>query len=146
MTEHHGPWQMWLLCILILVKHIRMPKTTLNFTFTGDGTKTWNDISGGTPTTLTLDDLSEMNEQNQVIFANQPFSWWFECLKNSTITYTPENVSARWSYKTFSISNKISNMILPSKIKTTMLDSEKRIKTVIYEKKIIDMVAVVQLG
>lgn len=122
-----------------------MPKATLNFTFTGDGTKTWNDISGGTPTTLTLNDLSVDNQQNEAIFANQPFSWWFECLKNSTIRYTPENVNGRWSYKNFPISNKISDMIIPNKIKTMLLDPEKRIKTIIYEKRIMDMDAIMVL-
>ena len=38
------------------------------------------------------------NPANQVIFKNQPVSWWIEGINAGTIVYTPVSNTVNWSY------------------------------------------------
>jgi hypothetical protein len=87
------------------------------FSFVGDSTQTLNTLTGKEPTRHTLSDLSGNFDINQLVFMNQPMSWWLEGLNNSKIKYTPLNNYVNWSYvdgQVFEIGLTISDLIIPN--------------------------------
>ena len=93
--------------------------SVITFSFVGDSTQTLNTVTGKQPTIHTLSDLGANFDVNQLVFMNQPMSWWLSGLNNSTIKYTPLNNYVNWSYvgatgQVFQIGLTISDLIIPN--------------------------------
>ena len=117
-----------------------MASDSLNtYSFNGDLTTTLNILTNITTTGLcpTFDSLSvenytepfknpsdpndspiKPNSQNQLIFMNQPVSWWLENLNSGAIYYFPFTNHVNWAYKKVSaeihIDVEITNLIIPN--------------------------------
>jgi hypothetical protein len=101
------------------------------YSLTGDATKTLNELTKTTPTgSSDLKTLSAVNfvnptdtlpnATNQLVFMNQPLSWWLASLNSGLVKYTPVSNNVNWSY--FSpngsqvyIGIAISNLLIPNK-------------------------------
>jgi len=108
------------------------------FTLTGNATKTLNDLTN-TPVTgnTNINALSTTNfvnagdmpnAANQLIFMNQPLSWWLACLNSGAIQYTPVSSNVNWSYidsngNHIYIGMPISNLIIPNQSDSVMKNS-----------------------
>jgi hypothetical protein len=110
------------------------------FSFVGDSTQTLNTLTGKEPTNHTLLELAASFEVNQLVFMNQPMSWWMDGLNNSTIRYTPLNNEVNWSYvdgtgQFFEIGLPISDLIIPNTTGTCTPDFGTKIVTCISQPK-----------
>lgn len=106
----------------------------ITYSFVGDSTQTLNTLTGRAPTQHTLSELSASFEVNQLIFMNQPMSWWLNGLTTSTIRYTPLNNDVNWSYvdaneQVFHIGLSISDLIIPNTTGTCTPDFGTKIVT-----------------
>ena len=59
------------------------------------------------------------NPTNQVIFKNQPVSWWIDGINAGSIVYTPVSNTVNWSYVVgetqYHISMEISTYMIPNR-------------------------------
>jgi len=102
------------------------------FTLTGDETKTLhaltnvaatgnNDISSLSTNNYPNSGDSNPNHDNQLVFMNQPLSWWLASLNSGSVKYTPVSNFVNWSYVEPSskalihIGITISNLLMPNK-------------------------------
>lgn len=104
---------------------------TSAFTLAGDATKTLNDLtnkpSTGSSDLSTLSTVNLLtagdptpNPANQLVFMNQPLSWWLASLNSGAVRYTPVSNYVNWAYvdsnkNTIYISIEISNLLIPNK-------------------------------
>jgi hypothetical protein len=112
------------------------------YSFNGDLSATLNTLTNNTNTgpyptidSLSIENYSEPfknplnpndspikpNSQNQLIFMNQPMSWWLENLNSGAIYYFPYTNYVNWAYKKVSdeihIDVEITNLIIPNEYK-----------------------------
>ena len=71
------------------------------------------------------------NPTNQIIFKNQPVSWWIDMINAERVKYTPVSNTVNWAYidaqsNTIHLHIDISNMMIPNKTGTVNRDIEKR--------------------
>lgn len=99
---------------------------TSEFFLSGDATQTLNTLTKANPVgsnDLTKVSSTSPTKENQVIFMNQPLSWWVASLNSGVIKYTPIGNDVNWSYIPSSgagpvhISMTVSNLIIPNKTK-----------------------------
>jgi len=108
-----------------------MFEVTSAFTLTGDANQTLNTLTD-TPVTGETDlsklstnnypvaDEKTPNAENQLIFMNQPLSWWVASLNSGAVKYTPYSNFVNWAYvqspgNLVHIGMPISNLLLPNK-------------------------------
>lgn len=102
------------------------------YTLTGDATATLNiltnKVSSGSSDINTLSTRNDSsnnnnvapNSDNQLVFMNQPLSWWLASLNSGAVKYTPISNYVNWSYldankNLIHISITISNLLIPNK-------------------------------
>ena len=101
------------------------------FTLTGDATLSLNtltntpvsgssDLSTLSTTNYPDSNNKEPNSENQLVFKNQPLSWWLASLNSGSVKYTPYSNEVNWAYVNSSnneihISVEISNLLIPNK-------------------------------
>jgi hypothetical protein len=77
------------------------------------------------------------NPTNQVIFKNQPVSWWIEGINNGSIVYTPVSNTVNWSYTVgdaqYHILFEISAFMIPNRTKAVDRNLSTGITTVVLE-------------
>lgn len=104
---------------------------TSAFTLTGDDTKTLNTLTNtavtGSSDLATLSTTNYVvngdetpNPTNQLVFMNQPLSWWLASLNSGAVKYTPVSNYVNWAYvdvnkNPIHISITISNLLIPNK-------------------------------
>jgi hypothetical protein len=75
------------------------------------------------------------NPANQVIFKNQPVSWWIAGINAGSIMYTPISNTVNWSYidgtNKYHILMEISCFIIPDRTDTVENDSDTYMTTVV---------------
>jgi len=64
------------------------------------------------------------NAANQLVFMNQPLSWWLAQLNSGAVKYTPISNEVNWSFKNSSgalihIGIKVSDLIIPNQTMAT---------------------------
>jgi len=108
-----------------------MFSVTSAFTLTGDETKNLNQLTNtaltGSSDLATLSTTNYLvagdetpNPVNQLVFMNQPLSWWLASLNSGAVKYTPVSNYVNWSYvdankNPIHISITISNLLIPNK-------------------------------
>jgi hypothetical protein len=124
-----------------------------NFSYTGVATQTPNTLTNTSVTHHTLSDLSsnnypnspadksEPNANNQLVFMNQPMSWWLNSLQNASVKYTPISSYVNWSYvdssgSVFHIGRPVSDLIIPNSIESTSRDSTTNTTTSVFKPKL----------
>jgi hypothetical protein len=101
------------------------------FTLMGDDTKNLNQLTNkqvtGSSDLATLSTTNYLvagdevpNPTNQLVFMNQPLSWWLESLNSGAVKYTPVSNEVNWAYvdankNVYHISITISNLLIPNK-------------------------------
>lgn len=101
------------------------------YTLTGDATKTLfqltNVPSSGSSNLATLSTTNYLvvgdkapNASNQLVFKNQPLSWWLASLNSGAVKYMPVSNDVNWVYidakkNAIHISIQISNLLIPNK-------------------------------
>lgn len=101
------------------------------YTLVGDATMTFfqlsNTDSSGSSNLSTLSTINypvangcKLNPENQVVFKNQPLSWWLASLNSGAVKYTPVSSDVNWVYideknNSIHISMEISNLLIPNK-------------------------------
>lgn len=104
---------------------------TSAYTLTGDATKTLFQLTGvaasGSNNLASLSTVNNLvagetapNPANQLVFKNQPLSWWLASLNSGAVKYTPVSNDVNWSFvnssnKNIHISIEISNLLIPNK-------------------------------
>ena len=104
---------------------------TSAYTLTGDATKTLFQLTGvaasGSSNLASLSTVNNLvagetapNPANQLVFKNQPLSWWLASLNSGAVKYTPVSNDVNWSFVNSSnnnihISIEISNLLIPNK-------------------------------
>jgi hypothetical protein len=104
------------------------------YTLSGDATKTLfqltNTAPSGSSNLSTLSTVnypvandSKANAANQLVFKNQPLSWWLASLNSGAVKYTPVSNDVNWAYvdannNSIHISMEISNLLIPNKTLT----------------------------
>ena len=78
------------------------------------------------------------NPANQVIFKNQPISWWIDCINTGSIDYTPVSNTVNWSYidssgTKYHILYAISTYMIPNRTGTMNIDPTTRVTTVVLQ-------------
>jgi hypothetical protein len=78
------------------------------------------------------------NPANQVIFKNQPVSWWIESINNGSIVYTPISNTVNWSYydsskNQYQILFAISSYMIPNRTGTVSRDPDTRLTTIVLQ-------------
>jgi hypothetical protein len=108
-----------------------MFSVTSAFTLTGDETKNLNQLTNtaltGSSDLATLSTTNYLvagdetpNPVNQLVFMNQPLSWWLASLNSGKVKYTPVSNYVNWAYidankNLIHISITISNLLIPNK-------------------------------
>jgi hypothetical protein len=121
------------------------------YTLTGDANSTLNtltntavsgssDLSTLSTTNYVEAGASTPNEANQLIFKNQPLSWWVECLNSGAVKYTPFSSDVNWAFidandNAIHISIEISNLLIPNKPESSERDPGSMSYNVTYEPK-----------
>ena len=74
------------------------------------------------------------NPTNQVIFKNQPVSWWVDGINGGSIVYTPVSNTVNWSYAVgetrYHISMEISLFMMPNRTDKVDRDPVTKMTTV----------------
>jgi len=120
------------------------------FTLSGDGSRTFNTLSNvpasGSSDLATLSKVnyevagSKPNAANQVVFKNQPLSWWVASLNSGAVKYTPFSNDVNWAFidasnNVIHISIEISNLLIPNRTASVSLNSGSMSSTVTFEPK-----------
>lgn len=75
------------------------------------------------------------NSANQVIFRNQPVSWWISGINSKSIVYTPVSNTVNWSYVSggtqYHILLEISLFMIPNMTDTVNRDIDTKMTTVV---------------
>ena len=134
---------------------------TISFSFNGDLSATPNTLTRvqGVDATLTLESLSSLNyngiqpnasnpnmspvkpnAHNQLVFMNQPMSWWLANLNSGVVHYLPYSNHVNWGYKTASgnvvhIDMKISDLLIPNRSMNSSMDKDTKKQTTTFEEK-----------
>lgn len=123
--------------------------STSVYSYVGDATVTLNSLTETTPTTMTLADLSTNNypssvpnnsppnSDNQLIFMNQPMTWWVENLNTpASIAYAPVSNYVNWAYtgdsNVYHIGMPISDYLIPNSIASSTVDPVTKVMTNTY--------------
>ena len=101
------------------------------FTLSGDASKTLNDLTNvaasGSSDLASLSTTNYLvagetapNAANQLVFKNQPLSWWLASLNSGAVKYTPVSNDVNWGFvdankNIIHISIEISNLLIPNK-------------------------------
>ena len=101
------------------------------YSLSGDATKTLNTLTNtpasGSSDLSTLSSVNypvandpNANASNQLVFRNQPLSWWLASLNSGAVKYTPFSNNVNWAYvdvnnNSIHISIEISNLLIPNK-------------------------------
>lgn len=130
-------------------------KVTSTYGFTGDLNATLNTLTNvqNVDATKTLETLSKANYEgdntdrsskanpdNQLVFMNQPMSWWIDSLKSGAVFYFPYSNFVNWGYKdassnVYHIDITISDMLIPNKTKDVAKDEATKVYTITFEEK-----------
>jgi len=132
-------------------------KVSSTFTFTGDVAATLNTLTNvqNVDATKTLATLSKVNYEgaqpapnapvkpnadNQLVFMNQPMSWWLENLNSGAVHYLPLSNYVNWGFKDVSgsvyhIDMEISNLLMPNRMANSTRDPTKNEMTIVFEPK-----------
>jgi hypothetical protein len=121
------------------------------YTLSGDATKTLNTLTNTAPaggsdlSTLstvnyTVTGSAEPNTANQLVFMNQPLSWWLESLNSGAVKYTPFSSSVNWSFVNAAgaqvhIGMPISNLLIPNKTSSVQRQAGSMSSVVTFEPK-----------
>jgi hypothetical protein len=121
------------------------------FSLTGDATQTLNtltntavsgssDLSTLSTTNYPVSNNKEPNSQNQLVFKNQPLSWWLASLNSGSVKYTPYSNEVNWAYVNSSnndihISIEISNLLIPNKTASVLRNSDSVTSVITFEPK-----------
>jgi hypothetical protein len=121
------------------------------FSLTGDATKTLNtltntavsgssDLSTLSTTNYPVSNSKEPNSQNQLVFKNQPLSWWLASLNSGSVKYTPYSNEVNWSYVNSSnndihISIEISDLLIPNRTASVSRNSDSVTSVITFESK-----------
>jgi hypothetical protein len=131
------------------------------FSFNGDLSATPNTLTHvqGVNATLNLNSLSSVNytgiqpnasnpnnlpvkpnANNQLVFMNQPMSWWLDNINSEAIHYLPYSNHVNWGYKTESgavlhIDMTISDLIIPNRYMNSSMDTTTKKQTTVFEEK-----------
>lgn len=124
---------------------------TSTFSLTGDDKQTLNTLTNKESTgSSDLNTLSSVNNPiandpnpnsaNQLVFMNQPLSWWVASLNSGAVKYTPISNQVNWSYidsnkNIIHISIAISNLLFPNKTKSVQKDPGSMTSTITFEPK-----------
>jgi len=77
------------------------------------------------------------NPRNQVIFKNQPISWWIDSINNGSIKYTPISNTVNWSYvdgeTTYHILFETSSFMIPNRTGTVTMNQETGMTSVVLQ-------------
>jgi hypothetical protein len=108
-----------------------MVSVTSVYTLSGDAKKTLNTLTNTVPsgssdlaslstTNYLIKGDTKPNPTNQVVFKNQPLSWWVSSLNSGIVKYTPVSNDVNWAYvdvnnNSIHISIEISNLLIPNK-------------------------------
>jgi len=108
-----------------------MVSVTSVYTLSGDAKKTLNTLTNTVPsgssdlaslstTNYLIKGDTKPNPTNQVVFKNQPLSWWVSSLNSGIVKYTPVSNDVNWVYvdvnnNSIHISIEISNLLIPNK-------------------------------
>ena len=123
--------------------------STSVYSYLGDATVTLNTLTHITPvTTMTLADLSTNNypssvpnnsppnSNNQLIFMNQPMTWWVESLNTPSINYAPVSNYVNWAYtgnsNVYHIGMPISDYLIPNSVASSIVDPMTKVMTNTY--------------
>ena len=122
-----------------------------NYTLTGDDTKTLFTLTGVTSSgssdlsTLSTNNYpssgdSNPNAANQLVFKNQPLSWWLTSLNSGDVKYTPVSNNVNWAYydsnkNAYHISIEISNLLIPNKTASVKRNQDTKNTEVTFEAK-----------
>lgn len=104
------------------------------FSLQGDASKTLNDLTktdvSGSSDLATLSSVNypvngddTPNSDNQLVFKNQPLSWWLASLNSRAVKYAPVSNNVNWAFvdskkNEIHISIEISNLLIPNKTKS----------------------------
>jgi len=104
---------------------------TSAYSLSGDATKTLNSltntVASGSSNLSTLSTVNypvandtKANATNQLVFRNQPLSWWLASLNSGAVKYTPVSNNVNWAFidankNAIHISIEISNLLIPNK-------------------------------
>jgi hypothetical protein len=121
------------------------------FSLTGDATKTLNtltntvvsgssDLSTLSTTNYPVSNSKEPNSENQLVFKNQPLSWWLASLNSGSVKYTPYSNEVNWSYVNSSnnnihISIEISDLLIPNRTASVSRNSDSVTSVITFESK-----------
>ena len=113
------------------------------YTLTGDSTKTLFQLTNVAPSgSKDLASLSTTNPSaaNQLIFKNQPLSWWLASLNSGAVKYTPVSSDVNWAFidankNVIHISIEISNLLIPNKAQSSVKISGSMNSLVTFEPK-----------
>ncbi len=121
--------------------------TRTEYSFSGDATKTLNTLTN-TPVTgssdlknlSTVSDINSPNKANQLVFMNQPLSWWVSSLQSGAVYYTPYSNKVNWSYKDpsgsiYHIDIGISDLIIPNRTASVERIASSMASIITYEPK-----------
>ena len=133
-------------------------KVSSTFTFTGNLADTLNTLTNvqNVDVTKTLATLSKVNYtgaqpapnapvranvDNQLVFMNQPRSWWVENLNSGAVHYLPVSNYVNWGFKDVSasvyhIDIEISNLLMPNKTASSTRNPTKNEMTIVFEPKL----------
>ena len=119
-----------------------MSAISMAFTYSGDSAATLNTLTNvqNPDVSKTLADLSAVNYEanvnerttkpnsaNQLIFMNQPISWWLENLNSGAVKYLPFSNHVNWALTNSSgdvhIDVTVSSLFIPDMIASTSFDS-----------------------
>jgi len=119
------------------------------YTLTGDASKTLNNLTNaavsGKSDLLALSSNNypvpgTPNADNQLIFKNQPLSWWLISLNSGSVNYTPISNFVNWSYvdskgAQYHIGMDISNLLIPNKTLSVSRNPGSMSSVITYEPK-----------
>lgn len=121
------------------------------YTLTGDDTKTLFTLTGVTSSgssdlsTLSTNNYpssgdSNPNAANQLVFKNQPLSWWLASLNSGDVKYTPVSNYVNWAYydsnkNAYHISIEVSNLLVPNKTASVKRNPDTKDTEVTFEAK-----------
>ena len=82
----------------------------------------------------------EPNAANQLVFMNQPLSWWNTNLNAGTIKYMPVSNHVNWGYvdasgNVFHISTTVTNAIIPNRTKSASSVPGGKSNSIVFESK-----------
>jgi len=131
-----------------------MSAISMAFTYSGNSAATLNTLTGvqNPNVSKSLADLSAVNydvnvdqrnskpnSANQLIFMNQPMSWWLQNLNSGAVKYFPFSNHVNWAFTSSSgdvhIDNDVSSLFIPDMLATTSVDSSGK-RVIVFQSKL----------